>query len=54
MKERLRMKWSIVRQEPVGVWKTRDPSRLDPELKKLALSTFSIALLLYLANDYFL
>jgi 1,4-dihydroxy-2-naphthoate octaprenyltransferase len=33
---------------------TRDPSKLDPELKKLALSTFLIALLLYLANDYFL
>jgi 1,4-dihydroxy-2-naphthoate octaprenyltransferase len=36
------------------VLKTRDPSELDPELKKLALSTFFIALLLYLANDYFL
>ena len=33
---------------------TGDPSKLDPELKKLALSTFFIALLLYLANDYFL
>ena len=36
------------------VRKTRDPSELDPELKILALSTFFIALLLYLANDYFL
>jgi 1,4-dihydroxy-2-naphthoate octaprenyltransferase len=36
------------------VYKTRDPSKLDPELKKLALSTFFIALLLYLVNDYFL
>jgi 1,4-dihydroxy-2-naphthoate octaprenyltransferase len=36
------------------VLRTQDPSRLDPELKKLALSTFFIALLLYFANDYFL
>ena len=36
------------------VYRTKDPSRLDPELKKLALSTFFIALLLYLANNYFL
>ena len=36
------------------VLRTKDPSRLDPELKKLALSTFFIALLLYFANDYFL
>lgn len=36
------------------VHRTKDPSRLDPELKKLALSTFFIALLLYLTNDYFL
>jgi len=36
------------------VYRTKDPSKLDPELKKLALSTFFIALLLYFANDYFL
>lgn len=36
------------------VYRTRDPSKLDPELKKLALSTFFIALLLYFSNDYFL
>lgn len=36
------------------VYRTREPSKLDPELKKLALSTFFIALVLYLANDYFL
>lgn len=30
------------------------PETLDPELKKLALSTFLIALLLYLVNNYFL
>ena len=36
------------------VYSKRDPSLLDPELKKLALSTFFIAMLLYLANDYFL
>jgi 1,4-dihydroxy-2-naphthoate octaprenyltransferase len=33
---------------------SRDPAALDPELKKLALSTFFIALLLYLVNYYFL
>jgi len=38
----------------VKVYRTKDPSKLDPELKKLALSTFFIALLLYLSNDYFL
>lgn len=36
------------------VARAREPSRLDPELKKLALSTFFIALLLYFTNHYFL
>ncbi|MEJ2584840.1 MAG: 1,4-dihydroxy-2-naphthoate polyprenyltransferase, partial [Robiginitalea sp.] len=36
------------------VYRSKNPSELDPELKKLALSTFFIALILYLVNDYFL
>ncbi len=32
----------------------KDPASLDPELKKLALSTFFIAFLLYLVHYYFL
>lgn len=31
-----------------------DPSKFDPELKKVALSTFALALLSYLAYNYFL
>ena len=36
------------------IWRIRQPAELDPELKKVALSTFACALLLYLANHYFL
>ena len=36
------------------VFRVQEPASLDPELKKLALSTFLIAFLLYLANGYFL
>jgi 1,4-dihydroxy-2-naphthoate octaprenyltransferase len=36
------------------VARTREPASLDPELKKLALSTFFIALLMYFVNHYFL
>ncbi len=36
------------------VVKTKSPERLDPELKKLALSTFAIALCFYLTINYFL
>ena len=58
-KELLPSAWALLPFVAVGVHlgrvlRTRDPSRLDPELKKLALSTFFIALLLYLGNDYFL
>lgn len=35
------------------VLKTRNPADLDPELKKLALSTFGIALMLLFVNYYF-
>jgi len=38
----------------VKVIKTKKPVELDPELKKLALSTFGIALSFYLAVNYFL
>lgn len=58
-KEPLPLSWALLPFVIIGihlgrVLRTKDPSRLDPELKKLALSTFFIALLLYLANDYFL
>jgi 1,4-dihydroxy-2-naphthoate octaprenyltransferase len=58
-KEILPMAWALLPFAVVAVHlgrvlRTKDPSRLDPELKKLALSTFFIALLLYFANDYFL
>jgi len=36
------------------VLRAKDPASLDPELKKLALSTFFMALLLYLVSNYFL
>ena len=36
------------------LWRIRQPAELDPELKKVALSTFAAALLLYLTNHYFL
>lgn len=36
------------------VVRTKVPASLDPELKKLALSTFAIALSFYLAVNYFL
>ncbi|TKD66220.1 1,4-dihydroxy-2-naphthoate octaprenyltransferase [Flavobacterium sp. ASW18X] len=36
------------------VWRTAAPKDLDPELKKLALSTFSLAMLIYFAMNYFL
>ena len=36
------------------VSKTKIPAQLDPELKKLALSTFGLALSFYLAVNYFL
>ena len=36
------------------VSKTKIPAELDPELKKLALSTFGLALSFYLAVNYFL
>ena len=35
------------------VRKTRTPSSLDPELKKLAISTFVLSLLFYLGNNIF-
>jgi len=38
----------------VKVMRTHEPSRLDPELKKLALSTFVLSLLFYFAVNYFL
>ncbi|NNM18932.1 MAG: 1,4-dihydroxy-2-naphthoate octaprenyltransferase [Croceitalea sp.] len=37
-----------------AVYKNKEPGYLDPELKKLALSTFALALLFYLAINYFL
>ena len=36
------------------VMKTKNPKLLDPELKKLALSTFLLALLFYISYIYFL
>lgn len=36
------------------VLKTNEPLQLDPELKKLALSTFFLALLFYISINYFL
>ncbi|MBT8320808.1 MAG: 1,4-dihydroxy-2-naphthoate octaprenyltransferase [Eudoraea sp.] len=36
------------------VLRVEDPGELDPELKKLALSTFALALLFYFLNDKFL
>ncbi len=38
----------------IKVMRTINPVELDPELKKLALSTFLISLLLYIAINYFL
>lgn len=38
----------------VRVYKNRNPTELDPELKKLALSTFALSLLLSLQLIYFL
>lgn len=35
------------------VYKVKDPSDLDPELKKLAISIFLIALLFYISNNIF-
>ncbi len=51
--------WSLLPFVVIGfhlfrVGNVKDPARLDPELKKLALSTFLIALLLYFSNHYFL
>ena len=55
----IRAAWSLLPFLVIGfhlarVWNVKDPARLDPELKKLALSTFLIALLLYFSNHYFL
>ncbi len=36
------------------VWNTDNPSELDPELKKLALSTFFLSLWFYISINYFL
>ena len=36
------------------VMRTQEPVKLDPELKKLALSTFLLSLVLYFAVNYFL
>ncbi|MDX1286282.1 MAG: hypothetical protein R3182_14785, partial [Draconibacterium sp.] len=36
------------------VMRVGDPRALDPELKKLALGTFALALLFYFLNDKFL
>lgn len=38
----------------VKVWKTTQPIELDPELKKLALSTFLLAVLFYFSFNIFL
>ena len=38
----------------IKVLPTREPVKLDPELKKLALSTFLLSLLLYFTVNYFL
>ncbi len=38
----------------IRIWRIRKPTELDPELKKVALSTFASALLFYFAHDYFL
>ncbi len=38
----------------VKVWGISDPAKLDPELKKLALGTFLLALLFYFLNNKFL
>lgn len=38
----------------VSFARSRGPEALDPELKKVALSTFALGLMLYIANDYFL
>jgi len=35
-------------------WRTKEPQKLDPELKKLALSTFLLAVLLQISVNYFL
>ncbi|MEM8763409.1 MAG: 1,4-dihydroxy-2-naphthoate octaprenyltransferase [Bacteroidota bacterium] len=35
-------------------WRTEEPQKLDPELKKLALSTFLLAVLLQISVNYFL
>ncbi len=36
------------------VWRTKEPLKLDPELKKLALSTFLLAMLFYVTYNNFL
>ncbi|MFH6604116.1 1,4-dihydroxy-2-naphthoate octaprenyltransferase [Maribacter algicola] len=36
------------------VWHTKEPIKLDPELKKLALSTFLLAMLFYITYNNFL
>ena len=41
-------------QHIIHVYKNQDPKLLDPELKKLALSTFALSLLLALCMIYFL
>lgn len=38
----------------IKVFRVTDPAKLDPELKKLALSTFLLALLFYFLNNKFL
>jgi 1,4-dihydroxy-2-naphthoate octaprenyltransferase len=38
----------------ITVYKNKDPKALDPELKKVALSTFALSILLSLCLIYFL
>ena len=41
--------WHLIR-----IYKFQSPDKLDPELKKVALSTFAMALIIYFVNNNFL
>ena len=44
----------VIGAHTARVLRTKEPVNLDPELKKLALSTFLLSFLLYLSVNYFL
>ncbi|WP_445385168.1 1,4-dihydroxy-2-naphthoate octaprenyltransferase [Robiginitalea sp. IMCC44478] len=44
----------IIGRHLIQIYRIQNPNKLDPELKKVALSTFAMALIIYLVNNYFL